>query len=88
LVTKPFTPSALRDEALSQSGCVVEGEKASAAKGTDQQEPTTQEAAPEEERGDILIQGFWTRGTNCTLDIHFTDTDAKSYCKCPPAKSY
>jgi hypothetical protein len=26
------------------------------------------------------------RGMDCILDIHVTDTDAKSYCKWPPAK--
>jgi hypothetical protein len=29
---------------------------------------------------------FWTRGTDCILDVRVTNTDAKSYCKHPPAK--
>jgi hypothetical protein len=34
-----------------------------------------------------LIRGFWAKGTDCILDVHVTDTDAKkSYCKCTPAK--
>jgi hypothetical protein len=41
----------------------------------------------EDEHGDILIQGFWARGTNCILDVRVTDTDAKSYCKQLPAKA-
>jgi hypothetical protein len=51
-----------------------------------QLDPTTQEAAPEDERGDLLIRGFWARGTDCILDIHVTYTNAKSYCKRTPAK--
>jgi hypothetical protein len=60
--------------------------KAYAAKDTNQQEPTTHEVAPEDKHGDLLIQGFWTRGTDCILGVHVTDKYAKSYCKCPPAK--
>jgi hypothetical protein len=39
-----------------------------------------------DERGDILIQGFLARGTDCILDVCVTDTDGKSYCKQLPAK--
>jgi hypothetical protein len=87
LATKAFTPSAVRDEPLIRSGRVVENENALASSGVNNQpDPTTQEAAPEEERGDILIRGFWKQGTDCILDVCVTDTDAKSYCKCPPEK--
>jgi hypothetical protein len=85
-VTKAFTPSAVRNEPWILSGRVVEKEKTQATSGTNQQEPTTQEEAPEDEEGDLLIQGFWTRGTDCILDICVTDTYAKSYCKWPTAK--
>jgi hypothetical protein len=34
-----------------------------------------------DERGVILIRGFWARGTDCILDIRVTDKEAKSYCK-------
>jgi hypothetical protein len=77
---------AVRNKSLIQSCYFAEGEKASAAKETNQQEPTTQEASLGDRFGDLLIQTFWTRGTDCILDVHVTDTDAKSYCKCPPAK--
>jgi hypothetical protein len=30
-----------------------------------------------EDRGDILIQGLWTRGTDCIIDVRITDIDAK-----------
>jgi hypothetical protein len=78
LATKAFTPSAVCDEPLIQSCCVAEGMKAFAAKDTNQQEPTTQEAAPNNKRGDLLIQGFWTRGTDCNLDVCVTDTQMPS----------
>jgi hypothetical protein len=29
-------------------------------------------------RGDLLIRGFWERGTDCIIDVRVTDTDAKS----------
>jgi hypothetical protein len=31
-----------------------------------------------EERGDVLIRGFWARGTDCIIDVRITDTDGKS----------
>jgi hypothetical protein len=34
--------------------------------------------ASEDDRGDILLRGFWARGTNCIMDVRVTDTDAKS----------
>jgi hypothetical protein len=87
LATKAFTPSAVRDEPLILSGRVAEKVKPlEPSSANNQQEPTTQEAAPEDERGDLLIRGFWAKGTDCILDVRVTDTDAKSYCKRPPAK--
>jgi hypothetical protein len=43
-------------------------------------------ATGEDERGDLLIRGFWTAGNDCILDVRVTDTDSKSYCKRPPSK--
>jgi hypothetical protein len=86
LAAKAFTPSAVRDEPLIRSGRVAEKVNVLASKDANQPDPTTQEAAPEDERGDLLIRGFWARGTDCILDVRVTDTDAKSYCKRPPAK--
>jgi hypothetical protein len=86
LATKAFTPSAVCNKPLIRSGHVADDEKALAPNGTNQHEPTTQEATPEDERGDLLIRAFWTRGTDCILDVRVTDMDAKSYCKQPPAK--
>ncbi len=39
-----------------------------------------------EDRSDLLLKGFWARGTKCIVDVRVTDTDAKSYCKRAPAK--
>jgi late competence protein required for DNA uptake (superfamily II DNA/RNA helicase) len=51
------------------------------------QEKTEQIITGEDERGDLLVRGFLARGgTDCSLDVHVTDTDAKSYSKRAPAK--
>jgi hypothetical protein len=39
-----------------------------------------------EERGDLLIRGFWARGTDTIVDVQATDTDAKSYRSRDPHK--
>jgi hypothetical protein len=39
-----------------------------------------------DERGDVLIRGFWKHGTDCIIDIRCTDTDAKSVLSKDPAK--
>eukprot|EP00978_Attheya_sp_CCMP212_P022973 scaffold69486_cov57-Attheya_sp.AAC.11 len=31
--------------------------------------------------GDLMIRGFWLRGTNCIVDVRITDLDSKSYLK-------
>jgi hypothetical protein len=33
----------------------------------------------DEERGDLLSQGFWAHGMDVIIDIHVMDTDAKLY---------
>jgi hypothetical protein len=43
-------------------------------------------ATGEDERGDLLVRGFWTAGTDCILDVRVTDTVSKSYCKGAPFK--
>jgi hypothetical protein len=39
-----------------------------------------------EERGDLLIQGCWARGTDVIVDVRVTDTDAKLYRSRDPHK--
>jgi hypothetical protein len=59
LATKAFTPSAVRDEPLICSSCIADTEKLLTPKEANQKDPTTQEVAPEDERGDRrLIRGF------------------------------
>jgi hypothetical protein len=85
---KALTPSAVRDEPLIKPSRVKESVKDTSTKDTSQ-ENTNQSATGEDERGDLLIRGFWARGTDCILDVRVffvTDTDAKSYCKRAPAK--
>jgi hypothetical protein len=50
------------------------------------QEKTNETATGEDERGDLLIRGFWASGTDCILDVRVTDTDSKFYCKRAPSK--
>jgi hypothetical protein len=85
LAGKALTPSAVRDEPLIKPSRVKESEKDTPIKDTSQ-EKTEQTATGEDERGDLLIRGFWARGTDCILDVRVTDSDAKSYCKRDPAK--
>jgi len=39
-----------------------------------------------DDRGDLLIRGLWSRGTDCILDVRITDTDAKTYQSKDPLK--
>jgi hypothetical protein len=38
------------------------------------------------ERRDLLIRGFWARGTDVIVDVRVTDTDAKPYRSRDPHK--
>ena len=79
LASRALTPSAARDEPPIH-GRANENVKTSPTKLTNQN--MDEEAATgEDERGDSLIRGLWTAGTDCILDARVTDTDAKSYCK-------
>jgi hypothetical protein len=70
----PFKPSRVKESA-----------KDTPTKDTSP-EKQEQRATGEDERGDILIRGFWARGTDCILDVRVTGTDTKTYCKRDPAK--
>ncbi len=39
-----------------------------------------------EDKGDVLVHGFWVPGTDCIFDVAVIDTDAKSYLSTDPAK--
>jgi hypothetical protein len=47
---------------------------------------TATSAQDSNERGDLLIRGLWSLGTDCILDVRVSDIDAKSYLSQPPAK--
>jgi hypothetical protein len=34
----------------------------------------------DDDRGDLLVRGFWTRGTDAIVDVRVTDTDVNTYC--------
>ena len=40
----------------------------------------------DEDRGDLLICGFWSHGTDVIVDVRVTDTDSKSYRSRDPHK--
>ena len=40
--------------------------------------PPTPETPPEE-RGDLLIRGFWQKSTDCIVDVRITDTDQPTH---------
>jgi hypothetical protein len=85
---KAMTPSAICDEPLIHTGPVAENIKACPTIGIDSNPKSSKEpeVASESNQGDLLLQGFWARGTDCIVDVRVTDTDAKSYCKRPPDK--
>jgi hypothetical protein len=84
LASRAFTPSAVRNEPLIH-GCATEKVKTSPDKITTQNNDK-EAATGEDERGDLLIRGFWTADADCILDVCVTDTDSKSYCKRTPFK--
>jgi hypothetical protein len=56
------------------------------AKATEKPEVQRLSRSGDEDRGDLLIRGFWARGTDAIVDVRVTDTDAKSYCSRDPHK--
>jgi hypothetical protein len=77
---KAMTPSAICDVPLIRPGHVV-AEKTIAC-------PTNRinsklnkenEVTSKSKHSDLLLQGFWARGTNCIVDVRVMDTDAKTY---------
>jgi hypothetical protein len=75
LASKAFTPSAVRDEPKIHIGRSTE------------QNAEEQSSSPvsrnlrknrNEDRGDVLIHSLWANKTDCIIDVHITDIDAKS----------
>jgi hypothetical protein len=73
LAGKALIPSAIRDKPLIRTGRIAETKRPCPTSGI------TGSPTGEDNRIDILLRGFWARGTNCIVDVQVTDTDAKSY---------
>ncbi len=80
LAGKALTPSAICNKPLICSCCAAEKITTCPSK------PTSDKPASKDDRGDILLCGFWARSTDCIMDVRVTDTDAKSYRHKDPAK--
>jgi hypothetical protein len=80
LAGKALTPSAIRNEPLIHTGRIADVTRPCPTSST------SSPAAGEDDRGDILLRGFWARGTDCIVDVRVTDTDAKSYRHRDPEK--
>jgi hypothetical protein len=77
LATKALFPSSVRDEPKILNSRVLE------SKGVDENKDNLVKRlfcnnGCEEARGDILIRGLWTHGTDCIIDVCITDINAKS----------
>jgi hypothetical protein len=73
LLTKALVPSAVRDEPRIYP--------CRPAVPPPQKEPDPVRrinSLVDDDRGDILVRGFWARGTDCIIDVRVTNTDAKS----------
>ena len=69
LTQKALTPSAVRDKPFINCR----------AKETKDANDTNSIINTNNDRGDILIRGFWSRGTRCVVDVRVIETDAKTY---------
>jgi hypothetical protein len=84
LACKALIPSVVRDAPKIQLSRPAEKKSA-----LDQQGPSVTpnlHKTPDDECGDVLIRGLWKLGTDCSIDVRVTDTDAKSVLSKEPAK--
>jgi hypothetical protein len=77
LATLAFKPSMVRDEPKIHTSSPIEGANEQSEEGTKDVRINFQKNN-NDDRGDILVRGFWTKGTDCIIDVRVTDTDAKS----------
>jgi hypothetical protein len=73
LASKALAPSVVRVKPMIHSRRTAEETEAKEPK------PPVQHLSrsSDEERRNLLIHGFWARGTNVIVDVRVTDTDAK-----------
>jgi predicted RNA-binding Zn-ribbon protein involved in translation (DUF1610 family) len=74
MVARAFQPSAVRDKPKIHQCCPAKVGKSCAP------------LIDSKDRGDVLIRGFWEKGTDCILGVRVTDTDATSYALNPSDK--
>jgi hypothetical protein len=82
LLSKALVPSAVRDEPRIHPCRPVE--KTPAPKEPDPVRRINPQV--DDDRGDILVRGFWARGTDCIIDVCVMNTDAKSQRQRDPDK--
>jgi hypothetical protein len=83
---KAMPPSAICNKPLIKPGRVAEKATTCPTNGIDLKSNKEIEVCGESHRGDLLLQGFWARGTDCIVEVRVTDMGAKSYCERSPAK--
>ena len=76
LTQKALTPSAVHDKPFINSF----------TKEPKDANETDEVISTDNKRGDILIRGFWSRGTHYVVDVRVTDTDTKTYQARDPMK--
>ena len=79
LCSQALTNSAVRDEPF------ITTSRTTAEPSTNPSSPTTKQVQ-DDDRGDLLVRGFWTRGTDVIVDVRVTDTDAATYRSLLPSK--
>jgi hypothetical protein len=77
LASEALTPSAVRDEPKIHA-CRNPEEKSDKENQADSVKCLFLRNNRNEDRGDILIRGLWSRSTDCMIDVQITDVDAKS----------
>jgi hypothetical protein len=82
LASKALVPSAVCVDLMIQTKRTVKGPS------TPDNKPPVQSLSrsSEDERGHLLIRGFWARRTDVIVDVRMTNTDAKSYWSRDPHK--
>jgi hypothetical protein len=73
LAGKAFTLSAIHNKPL------IRGRGTEKVNPCPANQASTNQPVKEDDRGDILLRGFWAHGTECIVDVQVTDTDASSY---------
>jgi hypothetical protein len=79
LCSQALTNSAIRDEPYIYPSRPTAEPNANTPSPNDKQ-------VRDDDRGDLLVRGFWTRGTDAIVDVRVTDTDVNTYRSLLPSK--